>query len=413
MKKTLLVVRHEMLTVIGSKAFLFLACVIPLLGVLIFLGVSLLKGGEAELPAGLAGPGDAPELQVEGYVDLAGLVKSIPADIPEGNLLAYPDETSARQALNEGTITAYYVIAADYVERGDLIYVNPSYGWASSSRGQSWVMARTLFANLLESDPERIARASQPMDLQVVPLAPDRVRRDEDGPLAFYVPYATMMILYFTIIMSASLLLNSVSSEKKSRVLEVLLLSVSPQQMLTGKIVGLGVLGLVQAAIWAGTGYALLRVGGRTSQLAPGLALPPSILAWGIVFFLLGFAVYASLMAALGALVPSLQEASQSFIVVIWPLLVPLFFFVALIEKPHGAIAVGFSLFPLTAPVAMMTRLAASEVPWWQLLLAAVLLLGTAVCVIRAVSRMFHAQNLLSGQPFSARRYIQALLGRA
>jgi ABC-2 type transport system permease protein len=209
------------------------------------------------------------------------------------------------------------------------------------------------------------------------------------------------------------LLLNSVSSEKKSRVMEVLLLSASPQQMLTGKIVGLGVLGLLQAAIWAGTGYALLRVGGRTFQLAPGLALPPSILAWGIVFFLLGFAVYASLMAALGALVPSMQEASQSFIVVIWPLLVPLFFFVALIEKPHGAIAVGFSLFPLTAPVAMMTRLAASEVPWWQPLLAVVLLLGTAAFIIRAVSGMFHAQNLLSGQPFSARRYLRALLGRA
>jgi ABC-2 type transport system permease protein len=412
-KKTLLILRHEVLTVIGSKSYVFIAFVLPLLGILIFLGVSLLRGGDPELPSGPADPGDAQELQVEGYVDLAGLVKSVPSEVPEGILLAYPDEASASQALNAGEITAYYVITADYVERGDLVYIKPNYGWVSSSRGQSWVMGRTLFANLLENDPERIARASEPMDLQMVPLAPDRVRRDEDSPLAFTVPYATMMILYFTIIMAASLLLNSVSSEKKSRVMEVVLLSVSPQQMLTGKIAGLGLLGLLQAAIWAGTGYALLRVGGRTVQLAAGFALPPSILAWGIVFFLLGFAVYASLMAGLAALVPSLQEASQSFIVVMWPLLVPLFFFVALIEKPHGAIAVGFSLFPLTAPVAMMTRLASSEVPWWQLLLAVVLLLGAAACIIRAVSRMFHAQNLLSGQPFSARRYIRALLGRA
>ena len=413
MRKTLFVLRHEVLTVIGSKSYVFLAFVLPLLGVLVFLGFALLRGGDPELPSSPAGSGEAQELQAEGYVDLAGLVKSVPADLPEGILLPYADEDSARQALKAGEITAYYVIAADYVERGDLIYVNPNYGWASSSRGQAWVMGKTLFANLLENDPERIARASEPMDLQVVPLAPDRVRRDEDSPLAFAVPYATMMILYFTIIMAASLLLNSVSTEKKSRVMEVVLLSVSPQQMLTGKIAGLGLLGLLQAAIWAGTGYALLRVGGRTVQFAPGQVLPPSILAWGIVFFLLGFAVYASLMAGLAALVPSVQEASQSFIVVMWPLLVPLFFFVALIEKPHGAIAVGFSLFPLTAPVAMMTRLASSEVPWWQLLLAVVLLLGTAACVIRAVSRMFHAQNLLSGQPFSARRYIRALLGRA
>ena len=118
-------------------------------------------------------------------------------------------------------------------------------------------------------------------------------------------------------------------------------------------------------------------------------------------------------MAGLGALAPNPKEASQAVILVIWPLVVQQFFFAALIEKPHGALAVGLSLFPLTAPVAMMTRLAASDVPWWQLGLAIVLLAVTAIFIIRAVSRIFHAQTLLSGRPFSAECFFGALLGRA
>jgi ABC-2 type transport system permease protein len=408
MNKTFLVLRHEMLTIITSKSFLFTAFALPLLGVLIFLGVSLLKGGTTGAPTESDVSPDPPQLQVEGYVDPGGLIKVVHPEVPEGILVAYPDEASARQALKTGEIAAYYIIPTDYVERGDLIYVNPDYSW--TSRGQSWVMRQTIFANLLGNDPQRIAQAARPMDVQVTALAPEHAPRDEDNRLAFYVPYATMMIFYLVLIMAASLLLNSVSKEKKDRTMEVLLLSVTPRQMLTGKIVGLGLLGLLQNAIWVGTGYTLLRLSGQTFSRPAGFELAPSILGWGLLLFLLGYAVYASLMAGLGALAPNLQEATQAIIVVIWPLLIPLFFFVPLIEKPHGALAVGLSLFPLTAPVALMTRLAAGDVPLWQLLLATVLLGVTAALIVGAVARLFRAQTLLSGQPFSVKRFLNALL---
>jgi ABC-2 type transport system permease protein len=230
--------------------------------------------------------------------------------------------------------------------------------------------------------------------------------------LAFFIPYVAMLSLYLVIMMSASLLLHSVGNEKKNRVMEVLLLSVSPRQMLTGKIVGLGILGLLQAAIWLGTGYGLLRVGGQTLDLPVEFALPPSILVWGIVFFLLGYAVYASLMASLGALAPNPKEASQGVILVIWPLLIPMLFLVVLIENTHGPLATALSLFPLTAPIAMMTRLAAGGVPPWQPVLSAGLLLATAILIVRATAGIFHAQILLSGQPVSVRQFYLAFLGR-
>jgi ABC-2 type transport system permease protein len=250
------------------------------------------------------------------------------------------------------------------------------------------------------------------MDVEVDAQKPQEVGRDEDNPLTFFLPYATMMILYVVILMSATLLLNSVTDEKKNRVMEILLVSVSPRQLLAGKIVGLGIMGLVQALIWVGTSYTMLRASGRTLNLPAEYQLPVSLLVWGIVFFLLGYAVYASLMAGLGALAPNLQAASQATFMVIWPLVLPMLFVVSLIEDTHGALATGFSLFPLTAPVAMITRLAVGGVPLWQPVLSAGLLLITAILTIRAVSAMFHAQTLLSGQPLSVRAYYRALLGR-
>ena len=127
MNKMGLVLRYELLTVLKSKSFLFLAFALPLIGSLIFLGVAYLGKDGAGDVGGAADAPDGSELQVEGYVDPGGLISEISPDIPEGILLAYADESSAQQALDEGVIEAYYLIPADYVAEGDLIYVYPGY----------------------------------------------------------------------------------------------------------------------------------------------------------------------------------------------------------------------------------------------------------------------------------------------
>ena len=190
------------------------------------------------------------------------------------------------------------------------------------------------------------------------------------------------------------------------------MVSVTPRQLLTGKIVGLGLVGLLQVVTWVGTGRILLARSGTTFNLPIAFQLPTSFLIWGLVFFLLGYAVYASLMAGLGALVPNLREASQATIMVIFPLMIPMFLNSILINEPDSLMSVFMSLFPLTSPVAMMTRLDFGGVPPWQILLAAVLLAGTAVFVVRAVARMFHAQTILSGQSFSRKLFFNTLFGR-
>jgi ABC-2 type transport system permease protein len=220
------------------------------------------------------------------------------------------------------------------------------------------------------------------------------------------------MIYYAVILMSASFLLNSLTKEKENRVIEILMSSITPRQLLVGKIIALGLVGLLQAALWVGTGYALLRLSGRTFSLPSSFQLPPSFLFWGAVFFLLGYGLYASLMAGVGALVPNLREASQATFAVILPLLIPLVMISVLIEDPNGALALGLSLFPLTSPVVMMTRLSAAQVPLPQLLLSAALLAATAALVVRTVAGMFRAQTLLAGQALTPKRLFALLAGK-
>jgi ABC-2 type transport system permease protein len=195
--------------------------------------------------------------------------------------------------------------------------------------------------------------------------------------------------------------------------MEILMTSVQPTQMLNGKIVALGLVGLLQTVIWSGAAYALLMISGQKFSLPISFQLPPQILLWGVLFFLLGYAVYGSLMAAIGALVPNLREASQATTVIMLPMIVPLVFITALIQKPNSALSIGLSLFPLTSPVTMMTRLTAGSVPLWQLLLAVLLLVLTAWFLLHAIAGMFRAQTLLSGQEFNLKLLFKALIGKA
>jgi ABC-2 type transport system permease protein len=180
-----------------------------------------------------------------------------------------------------------------------------------------------------------------------------------------------------------------------------MLSSISPLEMLAGKAIGLGAAGLLQLAIWLLAGNLLLGVAGSALSLPAGFSLGTSAIAGGLLFFLLGYALYAALIAGLGALAPSLRDASQATIIVYIPLMVPLWLINSIMMQPNGAVAVALSIIPFTSPVVMAARLVRVSPPLWQVVLAAALLLVTAYGTLRLVARLFRAQTLLSGQPVS------------
>ena len=172
----------------------------------------------------------------------------------------------------------------------------------------------------------------------------------------------------------------------------------------------LGVIGLLQTLIWLGSSYTLIQLAGQEFALPDSFLLTPDLLMWGILFFLLGYGLYASMMAGLGALVPNPKEGSQATIVVIFPLIIPMFFSNLVATAPNAPIFVFFSIFPLTAPISMVSRMSATVVPVWQIILAIILQIVTTIFIVRGVSRMFRAQTLLSGKPFRLNEYLNAFV---
>ena len=411
MNKIWLVLKQEIITTLSRPSFLFAMFGIPIIGAAVFMvAAQLNKGGSAQNV--LTQLISSPAIKLpEGYVDDSGIIKEIPASLQSGSLLPFRDEASANQAVADGQISGYYVISADYIQSGKITNIRSDFNPISTS-GSSSDLEKILQVNLLGGETQLIDLLNGPTNLHPVPLSP-APQREESNMLTFFLPYAVTMLFYIILLSAASLLLSSVAKEKENRVMEILMVSVTPRQLLTGKIIGLGLIGLLQTIAWVGTGRILLARSGSTFNLPIAFQLPPSFLIWGLIFFLLGYAVYASLMAGLGALVPNLREASQATILVIFPLIIPIFLLSILINEPDSLLAIILSIFPFTSPVAMMTRLSAGVVPFWQTLLAAALLALTAMFVVRAVARMFHAQTILSGQPFSRKLFFSALLGKS
>lgn len=410
MSKSKLAFLHELRTVFTSRSFIITLFVLPLIGFLVFTLVTNLNKGEEGGPNALTGLFMPPEQTLpEGYIDMGNLIRSIPEDARE-HVIAFINEDAAKNALLKGEIGAYYIIPLDIVADGRIIYVPADYNPLSSELQSGWVQTVIKY-NLVGGNLNLTYRLNNPLNVDQQVLSNPEARNPEN-PLTFLLPYIVTMLYYIIILTSSSLLLNSVAKEKQNRMIEVLMTSITPLQLLSSKIVALGIAGLLQTIVWSGLGLLLLRISGRNMELGSSFQLPFSILLWGILFFLLGYGLYASLMAGVGALVPNLREAGSVTTIIIMPLIIPMIFINQLITNPDGVMATVLSIFPLTAPVSMMSRLASGPVPIWQMALALFLCAATTLLIIRAVAGMFRAQNLLSGQAFSFSIFMKALIGK-
>jgi ABC-2 type transport system permease protein len=181
---------------------------------------------------------------------------------------------------------------------------------------------------------------------------------------------------------------------------------------MVGKILGLGAVGLLQMLIWVGG--AMLLTGGLpivAVAVLSNITLPPMFFVWGIFYFLLGYLTFASALGAIGALAPDTREGSQFTFVVLLPLMIPLWLNTTFTEAPNSVFAVILSLFPLSAPVAMTARLAATSVPLWQVLVSLGLLGLTSYGFILLAARLFRADTLLSTRELNWQRLFSNVRG--
>lgn len=427
MRKTLLVMRQEIHKTLHNAGFVLFGCLLPLALVLVLVGIRHFQESNGAYEEESPSPSSQFTLQIEGYVDQSNLIHFIPQDVVPGQLVRYDDESQAQQALEAGEITAYYLIPPNILAQGKVYYVYPDTR-SYLDDGQSWVMAWTILANLLEGDIELADRVWNPIKPgQETNLEPQALQDEPPGEdcsrpggacasnsWARYMPSIMSVLLFFVLLTSSSRLLDSIGIEKENQVIEVLLLSIHPSQLLAGKVLGFGVTGLFQTVIWSASIYVAFNLHDSILQLPEHFVFPLEILLISLVCFSGGYGVYASLMAGVGALAPRMKEAGAVSYLVIFPLLVGYAFSVIapLAESVDSGFLVFLSIFPLTSPVVMIMRLTNGAVPSWQIVLSLGLLYVTAFLTLHTAAAIFQAQNLLSGVPFSLRRFFAVLIGQ-
>jgi ABC-2 type transport system permease protein len=390
-------------------SFIIIAVGMPLLLGLIALVVGGVNRNAGSAPVPLHETIESVGQGPQGIVDEGDLIEMLPPDVSD-QLSAYASRAAAQAALEAGDIEGYYVVRADYLQNGGLIYVqqefSPIVDDVDTSR-MEWVILTNLIA-----DTELASVVWQPLQLEITSLQPPQSEAEEGNWIVELFPTLMVLILYMVILLPAGMLVNAVTDEKKNRIIEVLMSSVSAQQMITGKILALGLLGLLQTALWVGVLWGVVSLGGAPLRIPPGFEVPPQLLLWTFVYGLLGYAMYGSQMAGLGALAPDLKDTRGASLVIMTPLILVYLLAPVIADHPEGPLALALSTFPLTAPVGMIARMAEVTVPLWQAALAAILQLLAAGLIVRATARLFHAQHLLSGEPFSVRRYMQVMLGQ-
>jgi len=242
---------------------------------------------------------------------------------------------------------------------------------------------------------DEIDNALQSVDVE--PQSP--LGKDAPNPqVMFFATLGMVMVLYVTVLLYGVNVMRSILEEKTSRIMEVMLSTASAKELMAGKILGVGAVGLTQVAIWAGTALVF-----SAGPLAAGAALLKGVLSIKLLiffalYFLLGYVLYSTLCAAVGSMVNSEQEAQQLQFLIMMPMILSVIMIMQIFQHPNSPLAFWGSLFPFTAPLVMFTRIAMQEPQMWQIGLSIVLMVATIYGMIWLCGRIYRVGILMYGK---------------
>jgi ABC-2 type transport system permease protein len=411
------VANYEFWVTIQRRSALVVMFGLPLLSLLIVTGLNRLArptdsedgGGDpaSSLLSQLAFD-STEEVALTGVVDETGKMAEMPAELNDF-FLVFPDVNSAKEAFNAGTIADYYIIPADFLDNGAVDYF-------AERQNPFEFKTSILYQHLVNSyveDTTLAGRITSAVNISETDLsATTEEVSGQSMAQGFIVTIALSIVFFMTTMGSAAYLMQSLGKEKQNRIMELLLSSIRPMELLAGKVLGLGAVGLLQVIIWGLIGTFVLGRGGNSVFDNISLPeLPPSIWIAVIIFFLLGFLVYASIFAGVGAIAPSPKESGQLTFFIMLPTFLPLWFMSVIMQAPNGTFMTILSLFPLTSPIAMPIRMVLTSVPPLHVFGSAVLALVGALVTLWLATRIFRSQTLLSGRGVSFATVKDALRG--
>ena len=392
MNKIWLVIKYEYLKHVKKKRFILAILSLPLL-ILMMVGVGFL--------AVIVQFDNTPI----GYIDHSGLLKN-PIEhefetpvwfMKPMDLIVYSDLDAATKELDNETIQAIYVVEENFFETNTIIvYANEI---PDSSVNNDF--NEFLKVNLLRNTDQKIAnRVIDGSKFEVHSTEDDRTS-SEDNILSFILPFISGFLFIMAVNISGGYLLQAVVEEKENRTMEIIVTSISPNQLMAGKVIGNLSVGLTQLVVWILFGLigflAILRI---FPDLETG-QIDVSFLLLTVMVFIPAFIMIAAMMAALGASTTETREAQQVAGLFTLPMVLPFWFLQVLMEKPNSFISIFLSLFPFTAPISLPVRASFASIPSWQIIFSVFLLILFAIAALWLAGRSFRLGMLRYGKKVS------------
>jgi ABC-2 type transport system permease protein len=423
--KTFIVAKNEFMKRVKTRWFVFTTLLGPIVLVAFFavigiVSASAIEGGESTILVLDETGRMAAELN-----DPEGKLSFVASDAAEANL---------RERVLAGEADGYLVLPSGLIsgEAGARYYSTEGGGFSSFNFDLRNIIrgtVRTLRLQDQQVAPEVYDIINANVGLETIKLSDEG---EEQGNSAAYAVVGGIMgfLIYITMLIYGSVVMQGVIQEKMNRVVEIIVSSVRPFQLLMGKVLGIGAMGLVQMSFWAiliaggtmGSGFIIslfvdtnnLNLPDTATQAevldAVGFQIPdlgPEVFVFFVIYFLLGYLLYATLFAGIGSAVEQQQDAQSLTVPVMMPIIVSIVFLQAVIEAPNSTLSVALSLIPFTAPIPMVVRVAMIDVPLWQLALSLTLLAGTFVGAVWVSSRIYRIGILSYGKKPSFKEIIK------
>ena len=433
------VFRYEVRQQFRRKSYLFITFGVPILALVIFFGYQVYRDmtrGDEEAPAPITEVNK--ETRTIGYVDQtpgglfpppesypkvacepsanelkvldperaldqvrSRLIKRISSPYCLHSMITrYPSLEAGQMALEDGDIDALYAIAPDYADTGAIsAYIGTFSIEAQETEGlMRDFLLRSLLIGVDAPDYEALyLRLRNPALISENRLTDTGAAEENRESQNFVLVYAFGLLLMLSVFWGGGYLMQSVVQEKESCIIEIMLSSVRPGALLLGKILAMGLLSLLQVAMLIGTFIVIVAQAGNLVEALGDITVGAGTLVMFAVYFVLGFLLFGSLMAGIGALSTTVRDSQNMVTLVTLPAAIPFFFLTVFAEEPNGTLAVVLSLFPLTGALSMVMRIAVTDVPLIQLALG-LALQGLAVAfAIWLAGRLFRVNTLLMG----------------
>jgi ABC-2 type transport system permease protein len=356
---------------------------------------------------------DLSEYGTVGYIDNSAaqvLAPGEPLERYPDLFVRYESKEAADEAARAGTLAAYFELPEDYLDNGQVIL----YTMQPAPDGLFGAIEGLLATNLAVGIPNEVA-----VDLlvngpsfDVTAYDVNRTFDENGGFFVVFMPIIFGFLLIMSSVTTSSFLMSGLVEEKTNRIMEVLITSVKPSELLLGKLLGMGALGLLQIVLLLVAGVVGLSIAQQNNVLS-GLTIPPDLVVLAIVYYLLSYFLLAAVSIAIGAVVGTEQESRQLSAFMVLPVMLPYILLVSFIIDPNGTVPTLLSLIPFTAPMAILMRTGMTNVPLWQIAVSIAGLVILNVIVMWAAARLFKWGVLSTSKMPGLGRILQALRGRA